>query len=367
MTVPSQPAVPVSDVGRSGRLDRCLRDLLAQAPELEAAAVVSFDGLAMASALPAGMDEDRVAAMSAALLSLGEKAAQGLGRGDLSQVYIEGEYGTVFLVSALDEAVLVAVAAKAGKAGLMLYEVRRSAASVGAVLREDGPYFTPAPEPVTEEPIWDSIAAGGTATEAVETASVPEPSEPVRSEAEGSGDQDDQGPAEHTGSFEASGIDQAEPSAPHDQGPEPEATEPALVHDEPTGSEHPASDAFEPEPSPVQADEAPAGEHVETGPQHEPAEPAHDASERFDHEPEQPENALPTHQWSAPEPSSMVQPAGNAGSAEPDAGSAHPQSSAWEPYSYESAHVRDDETEAETTSPSEQWSPYAPQQPASAS
>ena len=49
--------------------------------------------------LPAGMDEDRVAAMSAALLSLGEKAAQGLGRGDLSQVYVEGETGTVFLIS----------------------------------------------------------------------------------------------------------------------------------------------------------------------------------------------------------------------------------------------------------------------------
>jgi len=60
---------------RAYRLDRALADLLAQAPEVEAAAVVSFDGLPMASALPATMDEDRVAAMSAALLSLGERAA----------------------------------------------------------------------------------------------------------------------------------------------------------------------------------------------------------------------------------------------------------------------------------------------------
>ena len=125
--------------GRAARLDRALADLLAQAPELEAAAVVSFDGLAMASRLPSGMDEDRVAAMSAALLSLGEKAAQGLGRGDLSQVYVEGETGTVFLISADDEAVLVAVAAAGAKAGLMLYEVRRAAASVGQVLREAAP------------------------------------------------------------------------------------------------------------------------------------------------------------------------------------------------------------------------------------
>src|SRR3982750_4012147 len=127
------PAPP----SRASRLDRALADLLAQAPEVEAAAVVSFDGLPMASALPATMDEDRVAAMSAALLSLGERAAEGLGRGGLSQVYIEGEQGTVFLVSADDEAVLVAVAAKGAKVGMMLYEVRRSAATVAEVLRAE--------------------------------------------------------------------------------------------------------------------------------------------------------------------------------------------------------------------------------------
>src|SRR4051794_19598490 len=123
-------------VSRSGRLDRVVADLLAQAPEIEASAVVSFDGLPMVSVLPAGMNEDRVAAMSAALLSLGERAAEGLGRGELSQVYIEGENGTVYLVSCDNEAVLVAVAAAGAKAGLMLYEVRRAAINVANVLRQ---------------------------------------------------------------------------------------------------------------------------------------------------------------------------------------------------------------------------------------
>jgi predicted regulator of Ras-like GTPase activity (Roadblock/LC7/MglB family) len=142
---------------RSVQLDRVIADLLAQAPEVEAAAVVSFDGLPMASALPAMMDEDRVAAMSAALLSLGERAAEGLGRGGLNQVYIEGETGTVFLVSADDEAVLVAVAAKGAKVGMMLYEVRRAAADVAAVLRSAAPaaaeYLAPVPEQVAEAPV----------------------------------------------------------------------------------------------------------------------------------------------------------------------------------------------------------------------
>src|SRR4051812_30368785 len=132
------PVHPTGEpLSRSARLDQAIADLLREAPEIEAAAVVSFDGLPMASALPSSMDEDRVAAMSAALLSLGERAAQGLGRGELSQVYIEGETGTVFLVSAEDEAVLVAVAAPGAKVGLMLYEVRRAAASVADVLRSD--------------------------------------------------------------------------------------------------------------------------------------------------------------------------------------------------------------------------------------
>lgn len=136
-------APEAAGLSRSDRLDRTIHALLSQTPEIEAVAVVSFDGLPMAAALPPSMDEDRVAAMSAALLSLGERAAQGLGRGELSQVYIEGTDGTVFLVSAEDEAVLVAVAAKGAKVGMMLYEVRRSAAVVAAILAaEDDPVST---------------------------------------------------------------------------------------------------------------------------------------------------------------------------------------------------------------------------------
>jgi predicted regulator of Ras-like GTPase activity (Roadblock/LC7/MglB family) len=139
--------------GRSARLDRILAELVGQVPEIEAASVVSFDGLPMASALPAGMDEDLVAAMSAALLSLGERAAEGLGRGELSQVYVEGENGNVFLISAEDEAVLVAVSARGAKVGMMLFEIRRAAKALGAVLRveaEAEPELEQVPDPVED-------------------------------------------------------------------------------------------------------------------------------------------------------------------------------------------------------------------------
>ncbi len=147
----------MSDFTRAAQLERALERLLAEAPELEAVAVVSFDGLPMASALPASMDEDRVAAMSAALLSLGERAAEGLGRGGLNQVYIEGEHGTVFLVAAADEAVVVAVAARGAKVGMMLFEVRRAASEVAGVLRAAVPAAPVQPahhsDPVAPAPV----------------------------------------------------------------------------------------------------------------------------------------------------------------------------------------------------------------------
>lgn len=162
-----------TSTSRSSRLDRILAELVGQVPEIEAASVVSFDGLAMASALPPSMDEDRVAAMSAALLSLGERAAEGLGRGTLSQVYVEGEGGTVFLISADDEAVLVAVAAKGAKVGLMLFEVRRAAAAVAEALRTELNYAVPSVEPVAGPAPLQVVSPSPSYDDSAETPTTP--------------------------------------------------------------------------------------------------------------------------------------------------------------------------------------------------
>ena len=103
-----------------------LRDLQASSPEIEASAVVSVDGLSIASALPQGIEEDRVSAMSAAMLSLGERIATELGRGTLNQVYIKGETGYVVLMSIGEEAVLTALAREQAKLGLIFLDMRRA-------------------------------------------------------------------------------------------------------------------------------------------------------------------------------------------------------------------------------------------------
>ena len=104
-----------------------LREMQAASPEIEASAVVSVDGLIMASALPAEAEEDRVSAMSAAMLSLGERIANELGRGVLEQVYIRGNGGYVILTAVGEEAVLTALAREGAKLGLVFLEMRRAA------------------------------------------------------------------------------------------------------------------------------------------------------------------------------------------------------------------------------------------------
>lgn len=104
-----------------------LRDLQSTTPEIEASAVVSVDGLIMASSLPAGVEEDRVSAMSAAMLSLGERISSELGRGMLDQVYIKGKMGYVILMSVGEEAVLTTLVREGAKLGLIFLDMRRTA------------------------------------------------------------------------------------------------------------------------------------------------------------------------------------------------------------------------------------------------
>lgn len=105
----------------------CLRDLQVSSIDIEASAVVSVDGLIMASSLPAGVEEDRVSAMSAAMLSLGERIATELGRGILDQVYIRGEAGYVLLMSVGEDAVLTVLAKQQAKLGLLFLDMKRAA------------------------------------------------------------------------------------------------------------------------------------------------------------------------------------------------------------------------------------------------
>ncbi len=111
-----------------------LSDLNGSSGDIEASAVVSLDGLMMASLLPADVEEDRVAAMSAALLSLGERTAKELARGTLNQVLIQGSEGYTIMTEAGSEAVLTVLAKKDAKLGLIFLDISRAAKALSNLL-----------------------------------------------------------------------------------------------------------------------------------------------------------------------------------------------------------------------------------------
>ena len=124
----------MAERSRTERLMRRLQELQMSAPDVEATIVVSVDGLTMASYLPAGVEEDRVSAMSAAMLSLGERIAGELGRGALSEVYVKGENGYVVLRAIGEDAVLTVLARQQTKLGLLFLDMRRASGDLTAIL-----------------------------------------------------------------------------------------------------------------------------------------------------------------------------------------------------------------------------------------
>ena len=111
---------------RAESITKRLKDLEKLTPELEGAAVVSVEGLMIASRLPEVLSEDVMAAMSAAMLALGERIAQDLNRGKLDQVVIKGDQGYVLLMAVNDNAVLAALVSEEAKLGLVFLDMRKA-------------------------------------------------------------------------------------------------------------------------------------------------------------------------------------------------------------------------------------------------
>lgn len=115
-------------------LESILIDLNGASADIEASAVISTDGLMMACVMPAGLDEDRVGAMTAAMLSLGDRTSAELARGELEQVMVKGARGYVLIIHAGQDAVLCVLAKTSAKLGLIFLDAKRAASSVAKVL-----------------------------------------------------------------------------------------------------------------------------------------------------------------------------------------------------------------------------------------
>lgn len=124
-------------INQQALIDR-MRVLQFGMPEVEAAAIISLDGLIMASALPDGMSEDRISAMSAAMLSLGEQINKEMGLGTLEQLYTRGSNGYVVLLAVGKDAVFTTLVQPEAKLGVLFLELRKTADDLARLLDGNG-------------------------------------------------------------------------------------------------------------------------------------------------------------------------------------------------------------------------------------
>jgi predicted regulator of Ras-like GTPase activity (Roadblock/LC7/MglB family) len=112
---------------RIEKMNSILRDLRSSLQEIEAAVLISSDAMARASDISGEADEEMIGALSASVLSMGERAARDLKRGVLEQVYIKGDQGYLLLVHCGPDALLSLLVNPEAKLGVVFMEGKRTA------------------------------------------------------------------------------------------------------------------------------------------------------------------------------------------------------------------------------------------------
>ena len=116
------------------KLSMILQHFVTATTDVQGAALVTPDGLSLGASLPGEMDEERVSAMSASMLSLGERIGLELARGTVDRIFVEGKKGFGVLTGCGEDAVLLVLASEAAKQGLLMLEIKRVLAELKLVL-----------------------------------------------------------------------------------------------------------------------------------------------------------------------------------------------------------------------------------------
>ncbi|MCF2138182.1 MAG: roadblock/LC7 domain-containing protein [Candidatus Thorarchaeota archaeon] len=115
---------------------RKLVDILNQlvtSSEIDGAALVSSKGQLMASVLQKDVDEKAIAAMAAALTSIGTRVGMTLKGGEPKNIVIEG-ISKIILVRTLDKASVIATAPADSKIGMLDFELGKVLKEISSVL-----------------------------------------------------------------------------------------------------------------------------------------------------------------------------------------------------------------------------------------
>lgn len=101
-----------------------LRKMEAVNAEIQGSAVVSVQGLPICSVLARDVNDGIVSAMSAAILSVSERAVEELARGDLKRILIEGNEGIIILSKAGQNAILCTLCKANASLGMVFLNIQ---------------------------------------------------------------------------------------------------------------------------------------------------------------------------------------------------------------------------------------------------
>ncbi len=111
-----------------------LRQLEAVNPDIQGSAIVSVQGLPICSALARDINDGIVSAMSAAILSVSERAVEELARGDLKRILIEGVDGTIILSKAGENAILTTLTKSDASLGMVFLNIQSVSKKIAELL-----------------------------------------------------------------------------------------------------------------------------------------------------------------------------------------------------------------------------------------
>ncbi|MFX0034939.1 MAG: roadblock/LC7 domain-containing protein [Candidatus Hermodarchaeota archaeon] len=101
-----------------------LRRMEAVNSDIQGSAIVSVQGLPICSVLSRDVNDGIVSAMSAAILSVSERAVEELARGDLKRILIEGVDGIIILSKAGSNAILCTLAKSEASLGMVFLNIQ---------------------------------------------------------------------------------------------------------------------------------------------------------------------------------------------------------------------------------------------------
>lgn len=119
---------------RSQEIQESLEKLKTTSSDIEAAALVSQEGFIIASVLSENLDEERVAALSAAFQGLAERCAEELGKGKPRQFFLQADLGYIVVMEVTQDASLTVLSSRFGKPGMLLLDMKRGAQQLRSLL-----------------------------------------------------------------------------------------------------------------------------------------------------------------------------------------------------------------------------------------